>query len=271
MVTAAKSPSRLKRVVVAIVALTIVVLLLDLAKPSWTQPVRGAAAVVFTPIQQAIRGWSEDDLDEVRAQRDALAVEIELLRLQGEAETGGEDFALPDSAAQWQGLGARVIAVSPPTAPAGERVVTIDVGSRDGVAPDRSVLNTFGLVGRVLRVYESSADVLLISDPSAVVGVRFGADGALGAVSAQAPPELGPRPGDALTLTGVGDAAIEVGDDVRTLGSPDGSPFVADIAVGTVTEVDQDAGQLSRTAIVAPAVEVATLDAVVVLVERDDP
>lgn len=271
MVTVPRSPQRIKRVVAGLLALTLVVLLVDLARPAWTEPLRGAAAAVFAPVQQAIRGWSHDDLDEARAQRDALAVEIELLRSQIEARSDSDQIDLPDSARQWQGLRARVIAVSPPTAPAGEQVVTINVGSRDGVVPDRSVLNTSGLVGRVLRVNESSADVLLLADPGAVVGVRFGADGVLGAVSAQAPPELGPRPAGSLTLTGIGDAPITVGDDVQTLGSPDGSPFVADIAVGTVTQVDEDSGQLGRTAIIEPAVDSATLDAVVVLTERRRP
>lgn len=269
--TERRSPARIKRVVAGLVALTMVVLLIDLTKPTWTEPIRSAAASVFAPAQQAVRGWSQDDLDEARAQRDAQAVEIELLRSQIEAASGDDQIDLPDSAGQWQGLRARVIAVSPPTAPAGEQVVTINVGSRDGVVADRSVLNTFGLVGRVLRVNESSADVLLLDNPGVVVGVRFGTDGVLGAVSAQAPPELGPRPAGTLTLTGIGEAPITVGDKVRTLGSPDGSPFVADIAVGTVTEVDEDSGQLGRTAIIAPAVDNATLDAVVVLIERGGP
>lgn len=271
MVTPAQGSRRVKRVIAGLLALTLVVLLINLARPAWTEPIRESAAAVFAPAQQAIRGWNQDDLDAARAQRDALAVELELLRSHVDAQSLSEDIELPDSARPWQGLRARVIAVSPPTAPAGEQVVTINVGSRDGVVPDRSVLNTSGLVGRVLRVNESSADVLLLGDPGAVVGVRFGADGVLGSVSAQAPPELGPRPAGSLTLTGIGDAPITVGDDVRTLGSPDGSPFAADIAVGTVAQVDEDSGQLGRTAIIEPAVDNATLDAVVVLIERSDP
>lgn len=270
MVTAARNPQRVKRVVAGVLALTLVLLLIDLARPAWTEPIRGGAAAVFAPVQQAIRGWGQDDLDEARAQRDALAVEIELLRSQSEARTDSDQIDLPGSVQKWRGLRARVIAVSPPTAPAGEQAVTVNVGSRDGVVPDRSVLNTSGLVGRVLRVNESSADVLLLADPGAVVGVRFGADGVLGAVSSQAPPELGPRPAGSLTLTSISDAPITVGDEVRTLGSPDGSPFVADIAVGTVTDVDEDSGQLGQTAIVQPAVENATLDAVVVLIDRGE-
>lgn len=271
MVTPARRPQRAKGVLVGLLAFTLGVLLIDLARPAWTEPLHSAAAAAFAPVQQAIRGWNEDDLDAERAERDALAVELELLRSQVDAQSGSDQVELPESARPWKGLAARVIAVSPPTSPAGKRVVTINVGTRDGVLPDRSVLNTSGLVGRVLKVNESSADVLLLGDPGAVVGVRFGAAGVLGSVSAQAPPELGPRPAGSLTLTGIGDAPIAVGDAVRTLGSPDGSPFVADIAVGTVTQVDDDSGQLGRTAIVEPAVDNATLDAVVVLIERTEP
>ncbi len=131
------------------------------------------------------------------------------------------------------------------------------------------MLNADGLVGRVLTTRATSSQVLLLGDPEVVVGVRFGPESALGSVSATAPLGVPVRDDGALTLTGMGNAPINVGDRVRTLGSPDSAPFVADITVGTVIAVDPDAGQLGATAVVEPAVDVDTLDAVVVLTQPD--
>lgn len=261
----------IKRLVLLLIAATVALLLVDLARPAWTAPIREASATVFAPIQQALRGWGQDDLDDARAQRDRLSVEVQQLRAQLEAEQRAGEIVVPPSAQDHVLIRARVVASSPQTSPVGSRSITIDAGSRDGVQQDRTVLNAEGLVGRVLSTSRTSSRALLLGDPGVVVGVRFGSEAALGSVSATAPPGLPERAGGALTLTGIGNAPITVGDQVRTLGSPDNAPFVADITVGTVIAVDPDAGQLGATAVVEPAVDVDTLDAVVVLAQRESP
>ncbi|MGB7449891.1 MAG: rod shape-determining protein MreC [Ornithinimicrobium sp.] len=252
---------------VVLIAVTAVILVLDLARPSWTEPVRSAAAAVFTPVQEGVRGWGADDLDRAESERDRLAVEVDRLREQQEA-TAAADELVPPGAAHIRAVAARVIAAAPQTSPAGARVVTIDVGRRDGVRPDGTVLNADGLVGRVLRADESSAQVLVLGDPDVVVGVRFGGrddDSALGTLSATPPAAVPRRGADELTLTAIGDSPIRVGDIVTTLGSPGDSPYTAGIEVGTVTAVDPDRGQLADTAVVEASVDTDRLDAVVVL------
>lgn len=254
-----------KRIIVALIAATVLVLLVDVARPSWTAPLRDAGAAVFTPIQQAVRGWDQDDLDDARAEQARLEVEVEQLRAELEAEQRASQIMAPDGVPGEVLLRSRVVASSPSTSPVGSQILTLDSGERDGVEEDRTVLNADGLVGRVLSTTTTSSQVVLLGDPRVVVGVRFGSQGALGSVSATAPPGLPARDAGALTLTGMGNTPIAVGDEVRTLGSPDDTPFVADVPVGTVVAVDPDAGQLGATAVVEPAVDVATLDAVVVL------
>ena len=64
----------------------------------------------------------------------------------------------------------------------------------------------------------------------------------------------------------------EPGDRLTTLGSPDDTPFVAGITVGEVTAVDAATGRVGLTASVTPAVDIATLDVVAVIVPTDaDP
>ncbi|MGB5953529.1 MAG: rod shape-determining protein MreC [Ornithinimicrobium sp.] len=260
----------MRRVILALVVLTVVMVLVDLARPTWTAPLRSAAGTVFTPVQATIRGWSQDDLDTVRAERDRLAIEVQRLSAERDAVAAAGEVELPAGSGTWRAIGARVIAVAPVTSPVGERVVTIDIGSDDGVGLQRSVVAADGLVGRVNAVTANTAKVVLLGDPSVIVGVKFGDDSALGSVSAAAAPNLPTRRTGELTLSAIGDSEITVGDEVSTLGSPSDTPYTADVAVGVVSRVDPDTGQLGRTAVVSPHVDVDTIDTVVVLVEADN-
>ncbi|WP_139720276.1 rod shape-determining protein MreC [Serinicoccus chungangensis] len=196
---------------------------------------------------------------------------MDRLRAQARDATELEQLARSSTAAVVDRtlLPARVVAVASGSSPVGGRTVTLDVGSEDGVRPDQTVVAVEGLVGRVLRVAPTSADVLLLGDPQVVVGVRFGEDGALGDVQADPVPGLPPRGHGQLTLTALGDTQIEVGARVRTLGSPDDVPYAAGIPLGTVVSVDPDRGQLGRTAVVEPFVDTDTLDLVAVVLRED--
>ncbi len=259
-----------RKSVLTLLALTVLVLMVDLVRPSWTAPARAAASVVFGPVQEQLRGWGQDDLAAIAAERDRLAVEVQRLSAERDAAVAAGDVDLPTGSGKWRALGARVVAVAPLTSPVGARIVTLDVGSNDRVSVDQTVMDTEGLVGRVSEVSTSSADVALLGDPSVVVAVKFGDDGALGSVSAAPAPNLPTRGDGELTLSAVGDSPIFVGDEVSTLGSPGDTPYTADIPVGVVSQVDEDTGQLGRTAVVQPHVDVDTIDAVVVLVREDN-
>jgi rod shape-determining protein MreC len=161
-------------------------------------------------------------------------------------------------------LAASAVAFTPATS-SGDRRVTIDVGYRDGVTKDLTVIAGTGLVGRVITVAPWTSDVLIVGDRHLTVGVRVGTAGRLGSVSAAAPfAAMSPEPGR-LSLTLLEPGTVVVGDTVTTLGSVGGRPFMPDIPVGTVVSVDPDHGQLTSTAVVEPAVDVATLDVVAVV------
>lgn len=246
---------------------------LDLARPGWGDPLRTVVAAAAAPAQSALAGWDDDRVRELTEERNALAAEVTRLR---EQVRRSDQLQALDRATTWGDhrlVPARVVAFAARTSPVGGRTVTIDVGERDGVQEDQTVVSVDGLVGRVLRTGPSSSDVLLLGDPDVVVGVRYGAvegDGALGSVTAAAQPGLPPRGHGELTLTALGDSPISVGDPVTTLGSPDSRPYVSRVPLGTVTAVDPDRGQLGRTAVVTPFVDTDTLDLVaVVFPERD--
>lgn len=260
-----------RRWALALVALSALVLLVDLARPTWVAPVRTAAADVLAPVQEALVLPGTARVRELTRERDVLRLEL---------DTRTEAAALAQQAERLLGtppqadlLPARVIGVASPATPLAAGTVTLDVGVLDGVEVDQAVLTADGLVGRVVDVHRRSSDIRVLGDPEVVVGVRVGSDGGLGTVSGDSPPGVPPRGHGELTLTMVGDSTVAAGDSVTTLGSPDGRPYVPGLELGTVVAVDPERGQVGRTAIVRPAVDTDTLDLVGVVLAppREEP
>ena len=160
---------------------------------------------------------------------------------------------------------AQVIAVGP--AQGFAWTVTIDVGSRDGVERDMSVISGKGLVGRVISVGPGTATVLLIVDATSSVGGRLAGTSQIGIVS-------GTGRQDVLQMQLLDPLApVDVGDVIVTFGSEGDRPYAPGIPVGTVKEMRGTEGQLTRSAIVDPYVDVSNLDIVGVVLrapERSD-
>ncbi|AQZ61473.1 Rod shape-determining protein MreC [[Actinomadura] parvosata subsp. kistnae] len=142
-------------------------------------------------------------------------------------------------------------------------VVTISAGTRDGVRPDLAVVTADGLVGRVVEAGPDVATVLLLTAPHASVGVRTAGPNEIGTVTG--------RRGDGLLSLRLldADAPLRPGQQVVTLGSSGGSPYPPGIPVGTVERVDPVRDQLTRTALVRPAVTFSTLDVLGVITDAD--
>lgn len=65
------------------------------------------------------------------------------------------------------------------------RILKIDKGTRDGVAKDMAVISSNGVVGRVIRVGPSAAQVQLLLDQQSGVGARIERSRVTGVVSGQ--------------------------------------------------------------------------------------
>lgn len=259
-----------RRVAIALLAVSVLALLLDLARPAWVAPVRAAASDIVTPVQEALVLPGTERVRELTRERDELRA---TLQQQEDAATVVEQAdALLGGIGERDVLPARVIGTAPGGSPLVTRRLTLDAGTLDGVEVDQPVVASDGLVGRVVQVHTRSSDVQIVGDPDMVVGVRIGAGadgdgGVLGTVTGTPPAQVPPRaPGLlSLTLVGSGSSAAEgvgPGDVVTTLGSPDGRPYPPGVVLGEVVSVDPDRGQLGRTAVVAPRVDAAGLDLV---------
>ena len=140
------------------------------------------------------------------------------------------------------------------------RVVYIDKGENAGIGRDMAVMTADGVVGKVLMVYPSVAQVLLINDQTSGVGVILGNTRLQGVLAGTVNGEV--------TLNGVmSDEQVPVGENVLTSGGD--QIFPKGLPVGTVTKVG--AGKdLFLNIRIKPAADLSKLEEVLVLVEKQE-
>ena len=150
-----------------------------------------------------------------------------------------------------RGIEARVIGFPPENE---SRTITIDRGSSSGVHKDDGVLGTGGVVGRIASVTPFSSQVILITDytsrlPAVTQRGRFWgiARGNLSSVRVEYIPQ---------------DAPIRVGDVVVT---GEGRSFHSGVPIGTITRIERGDATLYQTAVLNTAVDLDSLDRVVVV------
>jgi rod shape-determining protein MreC len=260
-------------IVGALVVGSLVLLTLDLRSDSSFDGVRRLVASVVSPLQSGVRGvaepiadfigrvgtmWSsEARIRELEAENEALR--ISLSQSEDAAGRSKQFDALMKTAgiAGYKVVAAQVIATESASGLA--RVISIDVGTADGVREDMTVMTGDGLVGRVTRSMRASSTVLLLTDPTFRIGVRLAGSDILGVASGRGSGTL-----DLQLLDP--QATLRVGDLLLARGSYASRPFVPGLPVGRVTSVVDSPGTLTRTAILAPLVATGRLDIVGVVV-----
>ncbi|RYJ24014.1 rod shape-determining protein MreC [Streptomyces sp. L-9-10] len=241
---------------------------------------RHAAATVFGPVENGVASAVNPVGNAIGAVRDSGARHNRIAVLQKQntelkQRLGSDDrnrsrvreldkMLAKAGAGQYGIKGAEVIAIG--AAQGFSWTVTIDIGAKDGIRRDMTVLNGDGLVGRVTTVGPDTATVLLANDPDFTVGTRMEGNDELGFATGQ-----GDRPLSVQLLNGK--AKIKKGDRLVTFGSSKDRPFVPGVPVGEVVRVDPSGGDLTRTLYVRPFVGFTKLDlvGVVVVAPRQDP
>jgi rod shape-determining protein MreC len=147
-----------------------------------------------------------------------------------------------------------------------QQTVTVDAGGSDGIRPRETVLNGAGLVGTVTSVSRFTSTVLLVTDTTAVAGVRLAGTGQMGWVTGVGRGYAG---ADLLRLHILGSAdRLTPGQQLVTSASLGDGPYVPGVPVGTITRVDARLGAPSGTAIVRPYADVSALDIVGVVITQ---
>src|SRR5579859_841261 len=140
------------------------------------------------------------------------------------------------------------------------RLVYIDKGSNSGLQRDMAVITADGIVGKVLMVYPSVSQVLLISDQSSGVGAILEKSRLQGVLR-------GTANGEIVLERVMSDEQVARGETLRTSGGD--QIFPKGLPVGTVTRVG--AGKdLFLNIKIKPAANLSKLEEVLVLVEKQE-
>lgn len=227
------------------------------------ESVGDAVVEPFAAIPDFFRTRSDlrDDVRELQAENDRLRSEANTADLDRNRLAEYDGLAKAATDIGYSLLPAKVIGVGPRQS--FSQTVTIDAGSSSGLASDLTVVNSQGLVGRVIRVTRTTATVLLILDTDSVVGGRLASSMEIGFLKGRG--EIGD---DALLdLDLIDDTVIATkGDVVTTWGSKDGAPYVAGVPIGKVVSVISSPRETSRVARIEPLVDFSSLDLVGVVV-----
>jgi rod shape-determining protein MreC len=140
------------------------------------------------------------------------------------------------------------------------RVVYIDKGESDGIKPDMAVITVNGIVGKVLRVFRSTAQVLLIDDQSSGVGGILEKSRLQGIVR-------GTPAGEVVLEKIMTDETVQPGDEVRTSGGD--RIFPKGLPIGTVTRVS-NGSDLFLNIHVRPSADLNKLEEVLVVTKVED-
>lgn len=235
---------------------------------------RSAAASVFGPVESGVSRLVRPVADGLHSLRDsgsqadrirALEQQNELLRQQLSSSdlVKSRDGQLAKllglaGAGQYTIKVAQVVAIG--ASQNFSWTITIDIGANDGVQRDMTVINGEGLVGRVTTVAPTTSTVLLAVDPRFTVGARLEGSGEVG---------FGTGEGDAPMRVELlnGHANAKVGDRLVTFGSENDKPFVPGVPFGTITQIVNTPGELTKTVLVQPFVSFTKLDLVGVVVQ----
>jgi rod shape-determining protein MreC len=265
--------SRRARLVLALLLLTAFTLITLDYRSGAGGPLRTIGNAVFGPIERAVADvarpvgsffpslgrLSSYKSDNAKLRKNNQALREQLRLTDGDRAHLQSMERLLDLAgrAQFKIVPAQVVAVE--GALGFEWTATIDVGSRDGIQPNMTVIDGDGLVGKTVEVGPSSTTVLLGRDPKFTAGARLERTNDIGHVDGG-----GLQP---MTFTLLGSSStMRPGDRLVSFASIGNRPFVAEVPIGRVTKVLPAPGQLFRTAIVAPFVDFTSIDVVGVVV-----
>lgn len=174
-----------KRVILALLLTTVLLLTLDLrgnpaidaAREGFTQvlrPVETATNVVTNPIERIWNGIA--NYDDLEQENIALQEQVDrLIGTQAAAEAAvieGKELQALYSLPSLSGIDTEVAQVVGRAANNLDQVIEIDKGSSSGIEVGMAVVNQAGLVGKVTQVTRSTARVMLVTDSRYTVAVK---------------------------------------------------------------------------------------------------
>jgi rod shape-determining protein MreC len=268
--------NRRTRMVLGVLLIVAIALITLDFRDGGASPARGVGAGIFGPIERvthdvtdpvaslfdSVTGGpsAQGTITSLQRQNAELRAELSAAQLTKTARKQLAQLLQMDAGAY------RIVAANVIAAGGGfSDTVTLDAGSNDGIKPDETVLNGSGFVGTVTQVSADTSTVLLASDASSLVGVQLAGGGEIGEVSGTGKS----MSGSALMRLSLFDAnaVLHAGQQIVTYASINDRPQVPGVPVGTIVSVSGNAGALTQTAVVRPAVNFTSLGVVGVVVQ----
>ena len=262
-------------ILIGLSAFCILMMLLSSFSDRVSGPFKALANVTVIPLQQGINqigGWMGDmkdnfsTLKQLQAENEKLQEQVDALTTENnylqeeryEYERLQELYNLDQNYADYEKTAAHVIGKDPGN---WFSTFTIDKGSNDGIAVDMNVLAGSGLVGIVTEVGPTWAKVRSIIDDSNIVSGMVLSTSDTCIVS-----------GD-LSLMSTGQIAfdqMENNDNVVSVGDQIVTSYISDkylqgILIGSVSEINVDSNNLTRSGYIIPAVDFRNIQEVLVI------
>lgn len=245
-------------------------LLLTIQTRGRSTPTAEALAFVTTPIQSglarvnraAVTVWSTYlDWKNVRAENRRLREENQRLRVESlqVSETASENERLRRLLALQQRVPLATVSAEVIAREWGGwvRSLTVNRGRGDHVVRLTAVISPEGLIGRVIEVRSGASIIQVLTDPASTVGGHVVRTRTAGIVEGDA------RGSMRLKYMAREGGGIQVGDLVVTSGA--GRVFPRGIPVGRVRAIDDRGSALFHYAVLAPVVDFARVDEVLLL------
>jgi rod shape-determining protein MreC len=139
------------------------------------------------------------------------------------------------------------------------RTVYIDKGSRDGIQLEMAVISAAGVVGRIVNVFRSTSQVLLINDQQSGVGTILEQSRLQGVLK-------GKSSGELVIDKIMADEEVKPGDRVLTSGGD--QIFPKGLIIGNVDKIEKGPEFLQVS--VKPAAALNRLEEVLVIVKKEE-
>lgn len=255
----------------------VLLILVSFLDSSATAPVKQVSGFIITPVQKGINGFGSwlsgltdnfEDAETLRTENKELKEKVdtltaensqliqdreELLRLR-------ELYDLDEQYDDYEKVGARIIAKE-----SGNwfQLFTIDKGSNDGIQKDMNVISGGGLVGIVTEVGPNWATVRSIIDDNSNVSAMVSTTSDQCIIAG----DLRLIDEGSLNLVKLTDAdnKVHVGDKVVT--SYISEKFLPGILIGYISELNNDANNLTKSGYITPVVDFRHLQEVLVILE----
>jgi len=256
-------------ILLAVITAQILLLSLEITRNNNVRLIRYWAVAIFDPPERVLRGLLDVSSRAYttyhhlwRAQQENQELHLQLVAARAEvqrlSEQAGEAQRLRNllefkNQLPFQTVAAEVIATSPGES---SNAIFIDKGIDSGLTSDLAVITPEGAVGKILAIFPHSAQVLLLTDPSSGMGVILSRSRVQGILR-------GGNENLCDLRYVMNEEAVAPGETVVTSGLDQVYP--KGLPAGTVMKVGD--GNIYKSIVVKPAVDLSRLDMVLVVLK----